>query len=231
VAGPTEKESRLMNGRRLQPAAFTLIELLVVVAIIALLAALLLPALGKARERSRQAACGNQLRQLGMTFTMYADDYKDWLPARSYFSSASGWTFWPNVIVPYLGRPISDVFGYNYMRCPSGPSAYETYGVNTADHPDRGPFAFGWETYYGSRRRNQVLDSCFLAADADTTAITILSPLVWPWDASDIGGGQLYGSFAPRHSNGGNCLFADMRVAWVSLANYRANQGRLWNPD
>jgi len=73
----------MLNGFRTR--CFTLIELLVVVAIIAILAAMLLPALAAAREKARRTSCMNNLNQMGKAMEMYTSDYGSYLPS---------WTGW-----------------------------------------------------------------------------------------------------------------------------------------
>ena len=88
------------NPGRLGEAAFTLVELLVVLGIIGVLAALLLPALSKAKERAQRVACLSQLRQMGLAWMLYLQDHQDQFPDRRDLktSLAEGyrpWSSWP----------------------------------------------------------------------------------------------------------------------------------------
>jgi len=81
-------------------AAFTLIELLVVIAIIAILAALLLPTLSRAKQEGQRAGCISNLKQILVTFEMYLDDHQNHFPdRRDLKASLPGgyrpWTSWP----------------------------------------------------------------------------------------------------------------------------------------
>lgn len=70
-----------MNDNLKTAKGFTLIELLVVIAIIAILAALLLPVLSRAKGKAQRTTCQNNLRQINLVIRMYADDARDALPS------------------------------------------------------------------------------------------------------------------------------------------------------
>lgn len=78
--------------------AFTLVELLVVIAIIAILAALLFPVFGSAKEKAKQTACISNLRQISAALSMYLESYDDRLPDRRDLKNSLGyrpWGSWP----------------------------------------------------------------------------------------------------------------------------------------
>jgi prepilin-type N-terminal cleavage/methylation domain-containing protein len=97
-------------GRR----AFTLIELLVVIAVIAVLAAMLLPALGRAKAKAQLANCLSNLKQLGFTFNMYTSDNREGFPY-----SGRDWPQMPFVDLLKLLDPYISTNNRAFFRCPA----------------------------------------------------------------------------------------------------------------
>jgi prepilin-type N-terminal cleavage/methylation domain-containing protein/prepilin-type processing-associated H-X9-DG protein len=101
-------------GEVRQGRGFTLIEVLVVVAIIALLVAILLPSLARAREMARMAQCQSNVKQLMTAFVMYGNETKGKLPGTAYDPDAD-WLGWANLTGGHTGRQPDDGTIWKYM--------------------------------------------------------------------------------------------------------------------
>ncbi len=214
---------------------FTLIELLVVIAIIAILAAMLLPTLNKARERGKQAVCLDNLKQFGVAFMMYADDYDGILPpARD--TNASG-KMWYNYLHPYLknfwslrcpskpGNPTDDIYNYSY-----GVSMFGVFGWGNSATP--------------SKRLVRVKSTSYLMADSYIWRVGSPSSGLFRLrvdqdgdgikDSYKVGTNYLYNMHSfERHGKvpaGGiaGFLFADGSARMVSLYDWINNKDNMW---
>ena len=131
-----------VNSRR----AFTLIELLVVIAIIAILAAMLLPVLGRAKESSRRISCLNNLSQLSIAAHVYVDENQGAYPPRDNISR------WPNRFYENYGKNIKVLLCPTDLTLLSNPATIgSSASNNVADSSPRSYFINGWNDYFASQ--------------------------------------------------------------------------------
>lgn len=207
-----ERISMRSKGRE----GFTLIELLVVTAIIAILAAMLLPALSQARERARSVVCMNNLKQVGIAFEMYKNDFDSRCPDNPN---------WKSKLWEYVNDDMRD----KISKCPGRPQITnwywgQGYNIGSGIYPG-----------FAGRKEGQIRNTSkkILVLDWGRMPDGRGGCNAGPPYSSDgaespegvdlMGGATSYWAVVRTHSEGGNLLFGDGHVEWKKPEEYHSD--------
>jgi prepilin-type N-terminal cleavage/methylation domain-containing protein/prepilin-type processing-associated H-X9-DG protein len=220
------------SGLRLK--FFTLIELLVVIAIIAILTAMLLPALSNARKTARKISCVNNFKQFGTFLGMYQNDYDNYMFCRYGSGGDNAMFLWPGII--------RKIYYPTMQRTP-----WEADGNRTNACPERIPKKFfQWNRWYNNKAWSYIVNNWYVQYISATSyniakisKFKNLSQHVWLAEninketQNTIFTYSTEVSASPRigapHLNKGNLGFVDGHAATMGLAEIKSNALKMFD--
>ena len=223
---------------------FTLIELLVVIAIIGILAGMLLPALNRAREKGKAAACLSNMHQWAVALNLYNDDWGDYYPYDGDYTGGliSGVDTWFDVLPPYMNqKTLSSLYNAtpptppmagkgSVWICPSarysGPTPtrqvpYFTYAISVCLH-DRNAVSGTKATLVGFRtsRMNSPANTIIFCEEND------YQPTYGETRGDSLSSRSTDGTYdesTGRHSGGLNFVLGDGHCEWIRVSDFCRN--------
>ena len=232
-----------MTGKKKAPPGFTLTELLVVIAVIAILAALLLPALNLTKVKTLSTACLNNLRQLQVAYSVYSGDASDNLADNSAVETESGTNAWVlGNVQRYSTNYDHDITGgilypqiksLAVYRCP----ASHAFIHDRADGPVPHNRSYSLSVWLGSnvrpggpKKATQVKDPAEIFAFIDENAVSIDNGTFGVHELSVAN--NYWNLPANRHSKGCNLSFVDGHVEhWLWTGPYLNAENKKFGAD
>ena len=203
-----------------QRKAFTLIELLVVIAIIAILAAILFPVFGRARENARRSSCSSNLKQIGLGLMQYLQDYDDYYPWQlgdniDNFGDAANTanaSTWLTKVQPY-------VKSMQLFRCPSATDSTTSPPTTISDTSYLVNGMVSAVSASGAVHEAQLLkpsDTIWAHEFDNRVRRVLIRPF---WNGTAWTSWQNNNTFNNLHFEGANLLFVDGHVKWKKRNN------------